>query len=56
MTGPDYWYLEWVEDSVVVFGVLPHPGVTVVDVGGGDILVNYLWHHHKPLGQEVSLQ
>lgn len=39
----------------MVLGVLPDPGVTVVDVGGGDVLVHHLRHHHKPLGQEVSL-
>lgn len=48
-------YLEWVEDAVVVLGVLPDPGVTVVYVGGGDVLVHHLRHHHKPFGQEVSL-
>lgn len=39
----------------MVLGVLPDPGVTVVYVGGGDVLVHHLRHHHKPFGQEVSL-
>ena len=41
---------------VVVLGVLLHPGVAVVDVGLIDVLVHNLWHDHKPLRQEVSLQ
>ena len=39
----------------MVLGVLSNPGVTIVDVGGHDVLVDVLWHDHKPLGQEVSL-
>ena len=39
----------------MVLGVLSNPGVAVVDVGGHDVLVHDLGHHHKPLGQEVSL-
>ena len=40
----------------MVLGVLSNPGVAVVDVGGHDVLVHNLRHHHKPLGQEVSLE
>ena len=40
----------------MVLGVLSNPGVAVVYVGGHDVLVHNLWHHHKPLGQEVSLE
>ena len=39
----------------MVLGVLADPGVTVVDVGLGDVLVDDLRHHDKPLRQEVSL-
>ena len=39
----------------MIFGVFPHPAVTVVDIGLADVLVHDLRHYNKPLRQEVSL-
>lgn len=40
----------------MVLGVLPHPGVAVVDVDGCDILVRKARKDHEPLGQKVGLE
>lgn len=40
----------------MILGVLPDPGVAVVDVCLHYVLVDQLWHDNKPLGQEVSLK
>ncbi|MFN9903429.1 MAG: hypothetical protein ACK55Z_32580, partial [bacterium] len=40
------------ENAVVELGVLPHPGVAVVQVGQVDVLVGHLRQHDKPLLEE----
>lgn len=44
------------QQPLVVLGVLPHPGVAVVDVDGCDILVGKARKDYEPLGQEVGLE
>lgn len=40
----------------MVLCVLPHPGVTVVDIDSCYILVGKARKDHKPLGKEVGLE
>lgn len=40
----------------MVLGVLPHPGVAVVDVDGRHVLVGEAGKDDEPLGQEVGLE
>lgn len=40
----------------MVFGVFPYPGVTVVDVDGGHVLVSKSRKDDKPFGEEVCLE
>lgn len=40
----------------MVLGVLPHPGVAVVDIDSSYVLVCKARKDHKPLGQEVCLE
>jgi len=44
------------QQPLVVLGVLPHPGVAVVDEDGRHVLVGEAGEHHEPLGQEVGLE
>lgn len=44
------------QQPLVVFGVLPHPGVAVVDINSCNILVGKARKDHEPLGQEVGLE
>jgi hypothetical protein len=49
-------YSEGGQDAIVILGVLPHPRVTVVDVGLQDVQVYDFRHNDKPFGEEVSLE
>lgn len=40
----------------MVFGVLPHPGVTVVDVDGCYVIIGEPRKDNKPLGEEIGLE
>lgn len=40
----------------MVLGVLSYPGVAVVDIHSGHILVSKARKYHKPLGQKVGLE
>lgn len=40
----------------MVFGVFAYPGVAVVDVYGGHVLVGKVRKDHEPLGQKVRLE
>ncbi len=44
------------QKPLMVLGVLPHPGVTVVDIDSCYVLVGKARKDHKPLGQEVGLE
>ena len=46
--------LEAREDPVVKLGVLAHPRVAIVDVGGSDVLVSHVGQHNEPLLEELS--
>ena len=35
-------------------GVLAHPRVAIVDVGGSDVLVSHVGQHNEPLLEELS--
>ena len=45
--------LEAREDPVVKLGVLAHPRVAIVDVGGSDVLVSHVGQHNEPLLEEL---
>lgn len=44
------------QQPLVVLGVLPHPGVAVVDIDSCNVLVGKARKDDKPFGQEVSLE
>lgn len=48
--------LESRQQPLMVFGVLPHPGIAVVDVDSCYVLICKARKDHKPLGQEVGLE
>lgn len=44
------------QQPLMVLGVLPYPGVAVVDIDSCNILVGKARKDNKPFGQEVSLE
>lgn len=48
--------LESGQQPLVILGVLPYPGVAVVDIDGSHVLICKARKHNKPLGQKVRLK
>jgi hypothetical protein len=44
------------KQPLMILGVLPNPGITVIDIDGRDIVIGKAGKNNKPLGEKVCFK